>query len=149
MIRYPLAWAFQKDSEFIDLFDYHLQKMKEIGTIDKYQCIIDDKVRRNKDASNMKEEHLALGYGNVAFPFLALATGLIMAMLQLGIEVVVRFCQEGSVGNVNQSNVEVSNSKEGRELIEEINELLFENHSKDINLLYKMRALALSDKDGH
>ena len=31
----PLAWGFQKDSELIGIFNYHLHKMHEAGMVDR------------------------------------------------------------------------------------------------------------------
>ena len=71
------AFAFQKESEFLHLFNHFLKKMLEAGIIFKM----------NKDFSKRKiinyevEPAVTLGYENLAFPFLVLLGGLTVAAI--------------------------------------------------------------------
>ena len=75
--RVPIsdAFAFQKGSEFLFMFNHFLRKMHESGVIDKM----------NRDWS-LREEldfeidpAVNLGYENVAFPFIILVGGLLFS----------------------------------------------------------------------
>ena len=71
------AFAFQKDSEFLHLFNHFLKKMLEAGIIFKI----------NKDISKRKiidyevEPAVTLGFENVSFPFMVLLGGLTLAVI--------------------------------------------------------------------
>ena len=71
------AFAFQKGSEFLHLFNHFLKKMMEAGIIFKI----------NKDMSKRKiidyevEPAVTLGFENLAFPFLVLLGGLSLAVV--------------------------------------------------------------------
>ena len=71
------AFAFQKDSEFVQLFNHFLKKMMEAGVIFKI----------NKDMSKREiidyemEPAVTLGFENLAFPFLVLLCGLTLALI--------------------------------------------------------------------
>ena len=43
----PLAWGFQKDSELIGIFNYHLHKMHEAGVIDRLRQEIEKQHEMN------------------------------------------------------------------------------------------------------
>ena len=73
----PLAWAFQKDSEFVELFNYHIQKMDEGGLLNQLQKTIYKK-ETGEDKCNV--EMIMIGYENVAFPCLVLVSGFVLAM---------------------------------------------------------------------
>ena len=77
-LRGPLAWAFQRDSEFVELFNYHFQKMDEGGLLNQLQKTIYNK-ETYEDKCNV--QMITIGYENVAFPCLVLITGLIVALL--------------------------------------------------------------------
>ena len=77
-LRGPLAWAFQRDSEFVELFNYHFQKMDEGGLLNQLQKTIYNK-ETHEDKCNV--QMITIGYENVAFPCLVLITGLIVALL--------------------------------------------------------------------
>ena len=49
-ISAPLGWAFQKDSELIECFNYHLQKMIEAG-------ILDNELRKTTPTDNKDYRH--------------------------------------------------------------------------------------------
>ena len=71
------AFAFQKGSEFLPMFNHFLRKMHESGIIDKM----------NQDWSKREEidfdldPTVTLGYENVAFPFTILLGGLSFACI--------------------------------------------------------------------
>ena len=75
--RVPIsdAYAFQKCSEFLFMFNHFLKKMHESGVIDQM----------NRDWSLREEMEfeinpaVTLGYENVAFPFMILVGGLLIA----------------------------------------------------------------------
>ena len=87
-VQQSLAMAFQKDSEFVGVFNYHIHKMQATGIIDRFWKEVERKQDMNKDDTKIQNANV-VGYENVAFPFLALLTGLFAALLQLGIEVAV------------------------------------------------------------
>ena len=92
-VRDSLRWGFQKDSELLELFNYHLQKIQESGVYRKieekmYYDLNEDDTEKEKylleDAA--ETEDYVLGYKNVAIPFSVLQVGLLVSLLQLGIE---------------------------------------------------------------
>lgn len=81
-----MAWAFQKESELLPVFNYYLHQMQERGIMDKLRREI---VRKHKNAGETQvPDVIVLGYEDLAFPFLALLTGICVAFIQLGIETV-------------------------------------------------------------
>jgi hypothetical protein len=82
-----LGWAFQKNSEFTEFFNYHLFKLIEGGLM--YH------VRKSTLEKEVIEiglsDTITLGYENVMFPFLLLVGGTVFALLQLSLEVLRRF----------------------------------------------------------
>ena len=134
-----MAWAFQKDSELVGMFNHHIHKMKMTGNIDRLWQVIDRKQKMNKDTRNMKREHQALGYENVFFPFLVLLNGLCVAFLQVSLEV-VPFCKKNSE-DVNL-NIHEESTNEAKEIIKELYGLLQEKHS----ILIKTQMLSKLDK---
>ena len=87
-IRVPLAWAFQKGSELLPVFNYYLHKMQQTGLMDRLLQKYTGNSKMNTDATKVRDANV-LGYPNVAFPFLALLTGLLVACMLLGIEIVI------------------------------------------------------------
>ena len=82
-LKGPLAWAFQKDSEFLECFNYHFQKMDEGGLLSHLQkTIYTEKTYEDKNDVEMT----TLGYENVAFPCLVLIMGSLVALLYLAAE---------------------------------------------------------------
>ena len=73
----PLAWAFQKDSEFVECFSYHLQKISEGGLLNRLERTI------HKREIKGKEGAITLGYENMAFPCFVVLMGVGLALLQL------------------------------------------------------------------
>ena len=99
---------------------------------------VERKQNMKKDDTKIQNTNV-LGYENVAFPFLALLTGLFAALLQLGIEFVV-FCKRKYADIPNQSSDESSTPRESRLIIKEFGDMLQENNSNtDIKLQSAMR----------
>ena len=68
-----MAWAFQKNSELVECFNYHLQKMIEAGILDQlYSVYVDVKITTELDKEG---DTMSLGYMNAAFPSLVLMGG--------------------------------------------------------------------------
>ena len=133
-----MAWAFQKDSELVGVFNYHIHKMQGTGNMDRFWQEMERKRKNNKYATKVQEVNV-VGYENVAFPFLALLAGLFAALLQLGIEFVV-FCKRKYADIPNQSSDESSTPRESRLIIKEFGDMLQENNSNtDIKLQSAMR----------
>ena len=99
-----MAWAFQKDSVLADVFNYHIHKMKATGNMDRFWLDLARKQNLNKDDTKIQNVN-DLGYENVAIPFVALLTGLLAAILHLGIESIV-FCKRKYANYANRSREE-------------------------------------------
>ena len=138
----PLAWAFQKDSELVGVFNYHIHRMMVTGNIDRFWQVIDRQRKENKDAAKMLTEIRALGYEDVSLPFLALLTGLFAAFLLLLIEILTPSNRKGLKG-AYQYNDEDFSSSEAREIIEETYGLLLENQSilKETKIISKIKEI--------
>ena len=119
--------------------------MQEVATLDKLRQEIERKHKRNTDSSHIQNV-TGLGFENVAFPFAALVIGFIMSFVQLGMEAILFFKNRPKDG-VIQTKDNDGISEEAEDMIEEINDLLLDKHSKrkDIQLLFKIRTLAFSD----
>ena len=115
--------------------------MQETGTLDRLWKKIEVNIKKGNDAPKIQEAN-ALGYENVTVPFMALLTGIIAAVLLLGIEGVV-FCK-GKSAEDEYAIDEDFDSKEAAHCIYKINELLLKHHSKlkDLKLLSKIKTLA-------
>ena len=87
-IRVPLAWAFQKGSELLPVFNYYLHKMHQTGLMDRLLQKSIGNSKMNTDATKVRDANV-LGYLDVAFPFLALLIGLLVACMLLGTEIVI------------------------------------------------------------
>ena len=90
------AYAFQKGSEFVFMFNHFLKKMHESGVID--QMNRDWSLREEIDFE--VEPAVTLGYKNVVFPFIVLVGGLIFSCG-------VTFFESGfkkSIGNIKGSS---------------------------------------------
>ena len=121
--------------------------MQETGKMDLFWQEVERKQNMNKGDTKIQNV-IVVGYENVAFPFLALLTGLFAALLQLGIEVAVFFKRKYG-DNVNQSmrilvmsSDESSTHREERLVIKELMEvcnMLQENNSNQ-NTLVKVQS---------
>ena len=89
-----MAWAFQRDSELLQIFNYYLDKMQQTGVIDRLRQEFIGGHNRDTDVSVIQMQNInSLGYENVVVLFLALLTGLCVALFQLGIETAT-FCKK-------------------------------------------------------
>jgi hypothetical protein len=81
------VWAFQKNSEFTEFFNFHLSKLKESGMRDRlYSTWM---YRANKDFSTMADA-ISIGYENSVLPFLLFACGIITSIVTVAFEQVKR-----------------------------------------------------------
>ena len=136
-----MAWAFQKDSELLPIFNHYLKKMQETGIIERLRQTYMGNSNGDTDTSNIHEEYIqVLGYEDVLFPFLALLAGLCVAFIQLGIEIATK-CKNKSSAHKEQSNEDVYPTERTKEIIDDIYDNLIKHHSKpeDVNFLLKMR----------
>ena len=123
--------AFQKDSDLACVFNYHIHKMQARGIFDRFWSEVERKQNMNKDDTKVQNVNV-VGYENVTFPFMALLTGLLAALLQLGIEFTVFSKKKYPDDNAIQSNDVHSNHSEASELIlaiKEVSDMLVENNS--------------------
>ena len=67
------------------MFNHHTQKMKESGTLSWLRQEIVQNFDKEKDASKVNDAHV-LAFEKVAFPFLALLTGVMLSFVQLSSE---------------------------------------------------------------
>ena len=119
-----MAWAFQRESELLPIFNYYLGHFQGAGVIDRLQQKFIRDSNRDTDASKKQVQDInGLGYENVAFPFLALLSGICVALLQLGIETAI-ICKKKCSADKAQSNEGESTSEEANDIIDDINNLL-------------------------
>ena len=78
-LTHHVAFGFQKDSEFRQLFDHHLFKMEQSGLLDKIKT-------KPKPHESKITSALSLGYNNVMFPFVILLSGFGLALACILIE---------------------------------------------------------------
>ena len=123
----PLAWAFQKESDILQIFNYYLDKLQRTGIINRL---------RQKD---------------LTLPFLALITGICVALAQLVVETAIICKKKPSDIEKFQNQNESTTSKKAKEIIDDIYDLLLENHDtqESINFLSKVRMMASLPNDHH
>ena len=82
-IKDEVGFAFQKDSELVDIFNYYLKKTQENGIM----SILEKKlgITSQPDKLDPIKENV-LGYENVAFPFAILLIGLMASIVHTVIE---------------------------------------------------------------
>ena len=140
-----MAWAFQRESELLPIFKYYLDKMKQTGVINRLRQKF---IGNIGDTGTSKIQDLqGLGYDSVVLPFLTLLIGLCVAFMQLGIETAI-ICKKKCSEDEKLSREDNSTSEKAKEIIEDINHLIVENHRKlgGIKFLSKMRVqLTLPD----
>lgn len=81
-----LAWAFQRESELLQIINYYLDKMQQTGVIGRQQQEITTIINRDSYNALVIQEPSGLGYDRVIFPFLSLLMGFCIAFIQLGLE---------------------------------------------------------------
>jgi hypothetical protein len=77
------VWAFQKNSEFTEFFNFHLYKLKESGMRDRLYstCMYG----ANRDFSTMADA-IPIGYENSVLPFLLFNCGIIASIVTVAFE---------------------------------------------------------------
>ena len=143
-MRLPLGWALRKESELLQIFNYHLDKMRLTGVTDRLQEKFLGEVSIDDTASKSQVQDLTgLRYEDVMFPFLALLTGIFMASLQFGVETVVK-CKKKYTDDGDRTEEDESRSQKAEEIINDIHVLLKKNHGElgGIKFLTKMRMLS-------
>ena len=99
--------------------------MKQSGIIDRLrQKYLDEKILVNSETI---VDTNVLDYENVMIPFLALLIGLCVALLQLGIEALAIFKKKPSN---DTGQIKKHNCAEAKDVIEDIYNLLLENHEE-------------------
>jgi hypothetical protein len=96
------VWAFQKNSDFTEFFNFHLHKLKESGMRDRlYSTWM---YRSNKDSSTMADA-ISIGYENSVLPFLLFACGIIMSVVTVAFEKLKRKIKPLKSGQMHGSDV--------------------------------------------
>ena len=110
--------------------------MKQSGIIDRLQQKFLDEHNSNTVLSQTMVGSNSLGYKNVMLPFLAILTGICVALLQLGIEVLAMI--KDHLSDEQQSE---DMPEEAKEIIDDIHSILLENYDKlgGIKFLSQMR----------
>ena len=99
------AFAFQKDSEYVHLFNHFLKKMIEAGIVFK----INKDISKRKIIDYEMEPAVTLGFENLAFPFLLLLGGLTLAVFMS--------CSERLRGHGGKLKIFRRLKEEGRRLL--------------------------------
>ena len=138
-----MGWALRKESELLQIFNYHLDKIRLSGVADRLQQKFLGDLSFDDTTSKTKVQDMTgteLRYEDVLFPFMALLAGICMALLQLGMETVV-MCKKKYTDDGKHSEEDTSKSKQAEEIIDDIYVLLKENHDElgGIKFLIKMR----------
>lgn len=124
-----MAWAFQKESELLQIFNYYLDKLQQSGVIDRLRKKFIGDSSQNTDASKM-QNIIELSLEDVSFPFVALLTGLCVAFMQLAMETML-ICKNKCTHEEEKSHQDDEiTSEEAKKIIEDIHDLLSENHLK-------------------
>ena len=77
------AFGFQQNSEWLNLYNSFILQLRESGVLAK----IVDKWMPKPDTGGFETESAnALGFENLSFPFIALGTGVLLAVIIGGIE---------------------------------------------------------------
>ena len=125
--------------------------MRLTGVTDKLQGKLFTELGIDDTTSKSQVQHKAqtgLGYEDVLFPFMALLTGIFMALLQLGLETAVK-CKKKYSDDGDQYEEDESRSQKAEDIIDDIHVLLMANHNElgGIKFLDKIRMLS-SLQDG-
>ena len=87
-IKYKSSFALQKDSEFTQIFNYHIAKLDETGVLDSLRFTY---LPKTVTVSNPSKS-ISLGFNNVLFPFLILVFGIFFGTFFSLFEKVKSFC---------------------------------------------------------
>lgn len=77
MVDDPQGFAFQKDSEFVELFDFHILKLEESGIARRLRSELFPIATQDKSVN----AGITLGFENLIFPFLLLFLGTAISAL--------------------------------------------------------------------
>ena len=80
----PIGFALTKDSELTEMFNYHLLHLTQTGMMRKFNLnnLMWSEREMSQRSGEMEEvKLLEVGFGNVVFPFLAVAFGIAMACI--------------------------------------------------------------------
>ena len=84
---YQLGFFFQKDSEFVDIFNHYLQKMNEGALIEKLWSKWSGLIQSKRPTTSTRNiEAFQIGYDNVLFPFALITCGITLSILILIME---------------------------------------------------------------
>ena len=82
--------AFKKDSEFTELFSHHLKIMEEGGILPKLRSDWIPSLGIDSSTNGITAEANILGFENLAFPFMILTIGSIVAFATSIIEYLIK-----------------------------------------------------------
>ena len=83
----------QKNSEYVEMFDYHITKMQENGIVARFK----HKWMYNTDKNNYgMAEAVTLDFENMVFPFMCLVVGVVSAATVLLAEWIILFFKRGT-----------------------------------------------------
>ena len=85
MIQVSISWGFQKDSPYIKIFNYHINNLRESGTIDKilFEGEVNGQVCRSGNG-----QYYAIRFTNILSAFVALCFGIGKVQNLIKIEIV-------------------------------------------------------------
>ena len=90
-----VAFALQHDSEYRELFNFHLKKLDEGGILDK----LAEMCMPKRYTPRIILEAIPLGYDNVLFPSLVMFMGITSSLLMVILEKIGRCIKSGRVQN--------------------------------------------------
>ena len=144
--RQPRAWALRKESELLQIFNYYLDKMRLSGVTERLHQKFFGELSFDDTTSKTEMQDITqtgLRYEDVLFPFMALLTGICIALLQLGMETVV-MCKKKYTDDGKHLEEDESKFQIAEEIIDDIHALLKEHHVElgGITFLTKIRMLS-------
>ena len=89
--RQMVAFGLQKGSEYIDIFNYNIQKMDEAGILDS---LAEEYFSKQTTSQTAVEEAISLGYDNVLFPCLVLVSGCAFSLFIFSSEIIGRVIEK-------------------------------------------------------
>ena len=104
--RSQLAWALPKNSPFYGVFAYHIKRLKETGTFDRYSLSYKRQSQVCQDNSG-----LPISMQQCFSLFLILVVGIFGSLIWLGIEIVTPSERMNSIRNAMNENFEIVLSK--------------------------------------
>ena len=114
--RSHLAWALPKNSPFYGVFAYHIKRLKETGTFDRYSLSYKRQPQVCQDNSG-----LPISMQQCFTLFLILVFGILSSLTWLGVEIITPSERMNSVRNAMNENFEIFLSKlagKGNEVID-------------------------------